>query len=76
MGNGEDLTMIQVDLIQMDDYPADGCTISPTAFLLNDLFMCNIECCYWWSMRENSWGSCHTKNLSLKLMDLFDFGNN
>ena len=28
------LTMIQVDIIQMDDYPADSCAISPTAFLL------------------------------------------
>ena len=26
--------LIQVDLIQMDDYPADNCAISPTAFLL------------------------------------------
>ena len=25
--------MIQVDLIQMDDYPADSCAINPTAFL-------------------------------------------
>ena len=29
-----DLTTIQVDLIQMDDYPDDSCAISPTAFLL------------------------------------------
>ena len=28
------LTMIQVNIIQMDDYPADSCAISPTAFLL------------------------------------------
>ena len=26
--------MIQVDLIQMDDYPADSCAINPMAFLL------------------------------------------
>ena len=26
--------MIQVDFIQMDDYPADSCAISPTALLL------------------------------------------
>ena len=26
--------MIQVDFVQMDDYPADSCAISPTAFLL------------------------------------------
>ena len=30
-----DLTTIQVDLIQMDDYLADSCAISPTAFLFN-----------------------------------------
>ena len=29
------LTMIQVDIIQMDDYPAESCAISPTAFLLS-----------------------------------------
>ena len=28
---GSDLTMIQVDLIQMYDYPADCCVVSPTA---------------------------------------------
>ena len=28
-----DLTTIQVDLIQMDYYPADGCAINPAAFL-------------------------------------------
>ena len=28
------LGTIQVDLIQMDDYPADSCAMSPTAFLL------------------------------------------
>ena len=28
------LTMIQVDFIQMDDYPADSCAINPAAFLL------------------------------------------
>ena len=28
------LTMIQVDFIQMNDYPADSCAVSPTAFLL------------------------------------------
>ena len=28
------LTMIQVDFIQMNDYPADSCAISPAAFLL------------------------------------------
>ena len=27
--------MIQVDLIQLDVYPADSCVISPTAFLLS-----------------------------------------
>ena len=27
------LTMIQVDLIQMDDYAADSCAISPMTFL-------------------------------------------
>ena len=27
--------MIQVDLIQMDDYPADSCAISPMAFLFH-----------------------------------------
>ena len=32
--NCSNLTMIQVDIIQMDDYPADSCAISPTAFLL------------------------------------------
>ena len=31
--DGSDLTMIQMDLIQMDDYPADSYAISPTAFL-------------------------------------------
>ena len=36
--DGEDLTMIQVDLIQMDDYPADSCAINPTAFLF--CFIC------------------------------------
>ena len=30
----ECLTMTQVDLIQMDDYPTDSCAISPTAFFL------------------------------------------
>ena len=29
------LTMIQVDIIQLDDYLADSCVISPTAFLLD-----------------------------------------
>ena len=29
------LTMIQVDIIQMDDYPTDSCAISPMAFLLS-----------------------------------------
>ena len=28
------LTMIQVDFIQMNDYSADSCAISPMAFLL------------------------------------------
>ena len=28
------LAMIQVDIIQMDDYPTDSCAISPMAFLL------------------------------------------
>ena len=28
------LTMIQLDFIQMNDYPAASCTASPTAFLL------------------------------------------
>ena len=32
------LTMIQVDIIQMDDYPADSCAISPTALLLQKTF--------------------------------------
>ena len=32
--DGQDLTMIQVDLIQMDDYPVGSCAINPTAFLL------------------------------------------
>ena len=27
------LTMIQVDIIQMDDYPTDSCAISPMDFL-------------------------------------------
>ena len=36
--DGSDLTMIQVDLTQMDDYPADSCAISPTTFLLFFLF--------------------------------------
>ena len=31
--DGSDLTMIQVDLIQTDDYLADSCAINPTAFL-------------------------------------------
>ena len=31
--HGLNLTTIQVDLIQMDDYPADSCAISPTALL-------------------------------------------
>ena len=33
--DGSDLTMIQVDLIEMDDYPADSYAISPTAFLFS-----------------------------------------
>ena len=33
--NGSDLTMIQVNLIQMDGYPVDSCAISPPAFLFN-----------------------------------------
>ena len=33
------LTMIQVDIIQMDDYPTDSCAISPTAFLLFNRLM-------------------------------------
>ena len=33
-------TTIQVDLIQMDDYPADSCAIRPTAFLLISLRIC------------------------------------
>ena len=33
--DGENFTVIQEDLIQMDDYPVDSCAISPTAFLLN-----------------------------------------
>ena len=28
------ITMIQLDFIQMDDYPADSCAISPMVFLL------------------------------------------
>ena len=28
------LTMIQVDIIQMDNYPADSCAVNPMAFLL------------------------------------------
>ena len=32
--DGQDLTMIQLDLIQMDDYPVGSCAINPTAFLL------------------------------------------
>ena len=28
---------MRVDLIQMDDYPADHCAISPTTFLLNTI---------------------------------------
>ena len=31
--DGQDFTIIQVDLIQMDDCPDDSCAISPTAFL-------------------------------------------
>ena len=33
IADGLDLTMIQVDLIQMDDKPADSCTISLMALL-------------------------------------------
>ena len=33
--------MIQLDFIQMEDYPADSCAISPTAFL----FMFSISLC-------------------------------
>ena len=33
--DGRDFTTIQMDLIQMDDYPADSCVISPAAFLLS-----------------------------------------
>ena len=32
--DGLDLTPIQVDLIQMDDYCVLSCALSPTAFLL------------------------------------------
>ena len=35
--DGLDLTVIQMDLIQMDDYPTDSCGVSPTAFLLEHL---------------------------------------
>ena len=34
-----DLIMIQVDLIQMDDKPADSCAMSLTAFLFLFLFL-------------------------------------
>ena len=30
-----DLTVIQLDLIHMDDYPADSCAISRTALLFH-----------------------------------------
>ena len=33
--DGQDLTTMHVDLIQMDDFLADGCDISPTTFLLH-----------------------------------------
>ena len=39
--------MIHVDLIQMDDYPADSCTTSSTAFLLFIAFQtqtCTLPC--------------------------------
>ena len=32
------LTIFQVDLIQVDDYPADSCAISPMAFLFYGTF--------------------------------------
>ena len=34
-----DFTMIQVDLIQTDDYPSDSCAISPAAFLLSTIIV-------------------------------------
>ena len=34
------LTTIQVDLIKMDDYPADSCAISHTAFFLLSVINC------------------------------------
>ena len=33
-----DLTIIQVDLIQMDDYPADNCAVRSAAFLFKNNF--------------------------------------
>ena len=41
--DGNDLTTIQVNSIQMDDHPADSCAISPTAFLLH-LFINSCFC--------------------------------
>ena len=35
--NGQDLTMVEVDLIQMDDYPVDSCVLSQMAFLLTSV---------------------------------------
>ena len=37
--DGLDLTLIQVDLIQMDDYPADSYAIGPTVSLLFQLLL-------------------------------------
>ena len=34
----QDLTMIQVNIIQMDDLPTNSCVISPAAFLFSFLF--------------------------------------
>ena len=47
-----DLTMIQVDLILMDDYPADSYAISPAAFLFN------LNC----TTRKSSSADAHTRS--------------
>ena len=52
-----DLTVNQVDLIQMDNYPTDSCAIDPTAFL----FICRIMLNFLRSAITKNMDSFYTK---------------
>ena len=62
------MTMIQMDLIQMDDYPVDNCTTSPTAFLFllcyhNDTYINYCDMSYF---RDIDRVNCDTKYVNHK----------